>query len=281
MTDLAMSATPTADVATQDTGTTGGVVENVQPGSDAAGQTATASENFLPQGVDVNSLPPVLRAELDRINKEMVRGFTAKTQKHAEQLKAAEAFKQEAELFRQYKPVFENEEFVRMWNDFVKAQQTPATAEQNVDPKYQELEQKVQAMEQRAQRAEALEYIDAFAGAVGEDGQRLRPDFDRLEAAVIDEGNNLMNVCVDIAKTKAQSPQEALQMGYDLAKKLYDAIFEEGRKAAIGKVTSKLRNGTNPPSMSTTQSIFTGDPKKIDARQAFELAKKGIRVPTE
>ena len=290
MDNLAVAdATPQlVGVAPQNNGTTGQTNGAVQTGGGANTQSATNQATFIPQGVDVNTLPPVLRAELDRINKEMVRGFTTKTEEIANQRKEYEAAKQDAELFKQYKSTLQDERFVQQWNEYVKSQSQVAENEGNeVDPEIAELKQTVAAMVQENQATKAMTFIDAWASAKDENGTPLRPEFGDFEAIKVNEGNNLMNLCIELARNDISakggkmSPDLILDSGYKMAKDLHARIFEEGRKSAFGKVQAKIRNASQPPTVPTNQTVFSGDSKSIDGAKALAMAKKGIQIPRE
>lgn len=278
MSDLTNASPAPAVSASPSMGTDAPQAGNIQPTGEA-GQGATGSESFLPQGVDHNTLPPVLRAELDRINKEMVRGFTAKTQELAEERKKYEGydtFKQKAELYEQFAT---NPEFIKRWNGFVEesngkngqAQEDPTAA----------IKAEIAEVKQQMQVRELSEFADAFASAKDEKGQLLNPDFDMLGGLQLGKNSDgdeysLLRACVELSQGK--TPQEKLTAGYKAAKQIRDQIFEEGRKHGMGKMLSKVRNSTEAPTISSDKGSFTGDPKKLSVREARELAERGVVV---
>lgn len=254
---------------------------NIQPSGEASGQSATASENFIPKGVDLNTLPPTLRAELDRINKEMVRGFTSKAEALAAKEKLYEGFdgfKQKAELYDQ---IATQEEFVKQWNDYVQKLQQNGQPAPAIDD---ELKKEVMELKQKVQQTEALEFINAWATATNEKGEPLRPDFEKLEnlqfpdvKAADGSSVNLLNVAVHLAP--GRSPEEKLQNGYAVAKKFHDQIFEAGRKSAFGQVQSRIRNGSEPPTVAaSSDQVVVKNPKDISARDALRAAREGKRI---
>lgn len=284
MSDLnaGQGASSEASAAATSNGTASASSGTTQP-SGEAGQGATGSENFLPQGVDINTLPPAVRAELDRINKEMVRGFTAKTQELAEQRKKYEGYdtyKQKADLYEQ---IASQEEFVRQWNEYVKKVGGQGQAGQGDpnDPNVK-LQAEVQEIKTELERAKAGEIVEAFSSAKDEKtGELLHPDFEALHSVVIG-GNekvgeySLLRAAVDLAPGATQ--QERLANGYKAAKAVRDAILEEGRKQGMGKMLARARNSSEAPTLSTEKGVFTGDPKNLSAREARELAEKRVVV---
>lgn len=256
---------------------------SVQPNGEA-GQGATGSENFIPKGVDINTLPPQIRAEVEKINQEMLRGFTAKAQKLAEEQKKYEAYddyKQKAELYDQFSS---REDFVKTWNEYVqKMNQQDQTGV--VDPKTKELEQRLNTLETERKQAEMSETIEAFASAADETGNVLHPEFDRYNSMMLGEVEgpdgkprslSILNAAIELAP--GNSPLEKLENGYKKIAELHDQIFKSGQKSGMGKMLAKVRNGTDAPTISTDKSVFTGDAKKLSAREARELAEKGVRA---
>lgn len=275
------NASPDAGAAVTPSGPAASSAGTIQPAGEA-GQGATGAENFLPQGVDLNSLPPAVRAELDRINKEMVRGFTAKTQKLAEDQKKYgdyDTLKERASLYDQ---IAQQDEFVNQWNDFVKKQGAPPDQANAADPNH-EIKKQLEQMQTKFQEIELKEFVDAFAAAKDEKGQDMNPDFDVLNG--IQMGKNqqgqdysLLRACVELSQ--GASPQDRVKMGYQAARKIRDQILEEGRKQGMGKMLSKVRNSTEAPTITSDKGVFTGDPKSLTTREARELAEKGIVLRT-
>jgi hypothetical protein len=139
-------------------------------------------------------------------------------------------------------------------------------------------------MSQKMQISELTQVTDAFAEAVNEKGEKMHPDFDRLNEVVIGKtqvGNSteeysLLRACVELAQGK--TPQEKLAMGYKTAKELHDKIFEEGRKAGMGRLQTKVLNGTNPPSGSSGEVLSVTDKKPKNAHEALAMARRGQMV---
>lgn len=272
-----MAGNPSSEPAssTEGTGTTNG----------EARQSATAQDSFIPQGVDLSTLPPNLRQHVEKINADMVRGFTEKTTKLSETIKsesakAAEAFKQKAELYDQ---IATQEEFVKMWNEHVQKAQATATGQDPNDPVAQ-MKAQLQEMQQKMQLSETAQITDAFAEAVNEKGEKLHPEFDRLNAIMLGkfqdgqtvEDFSLLRACIELSQ--GRNPQEKLANGYKSAKANYDAIFEEGKKAGMGRQQAKALNGSLPPSNSIGETLTVTEKKPRNAHEALAMAKKGVMV---
>lgn len=241
------------------------------------GQGAPPADDLF-SGVDPNKLPPEAKAAYD----SMLKDYRTKTARisettKSEVAKATQAYKEKVALYDQ---IAGQEEFVKQWNDYVQKASNP-----NADPAdpVSKLETMVQEMKQKIEGSEIKQVTDAFADAVNEKGEKINPDFDRLNEIMI--GNlsangqqqpfSLLRACIELAPGK--SPHEKLTAGYKNAKAQYDAIFEAGRKAGLGRVNSKVQNGTNAPS-GMNGEITTTDKRPKTAREAMELARKGIRV---
>lgn len=259
---------------------------NIQSGGEAR-QSATATETFVPQGMNVNTLPPAVRAEMERVNNEMVRGFTAKTQKLAEEAKKYEgydAFKQKAEFYDQFSA---QDEFVKRWNDYVEevnARKNGVQKADSSDPvhaKLAEFEKQLQAERLARQESEVMTFVDAFSNAKDEKGAPLHPDFEALSEYTLGASKeageySLLRACIELAG--GNTPQERVSAGYKIAKGIRDQLLEEGRKQGMGRMLSKVRNSTEAPTISSDKTSFNGDAKKLSVREARELAEKGVVV---
>lgn len=276
------AGTPVETVAGSPAGSAG-VSTGASNQNGEASQSATESDSFIPQGVDINTLPPSVRAMVDKINKDMVRGFTEKTSKLSETIKsesakAAEAFKSKAE---QYDMIAQQEEFVKQWNDYVQKSQAAGTPAQEGDPVLSQMKQQIEQMNQKIQMSELSQVTESFADAVNDKGEKIHPDFDKLNdfsIGKLQNGQNaeeysLLRACVELSPGK--SPQEKLTLGYKAAKELHDKIFEEGRKAGMGRIQAKVMNGTVPPSMSNADVLTVTDKKPKNAQEALAMAKRG------
>ena len=275
------AAAPDANIsAPPDTGTADIGNGNGQATGNANGQSATGSESFVPRNVDLNTLPPQVRAYVDEVNKQMVRGFTEKTTKLSETVKsetakAVEAYRQKAEFYDQ---IAQQEEFVRMWNDHVQKASNPSPNTYPTQQKLQQMEQKQAEIEMKVRTAETLEVINAFAEAKNEKGEKLHPDFDKLSAFKIGTHQksgeyDLLRAAIELAP--GNSPHQKMENGYKAAKATYDAIFEEGKKAGMGRVQQRAQNGSFAPT-GTTNATGTAPRRAKDALEALQFAKQGL-----
>ena len=247
---------------------------------EASGQGATGQDSFIPKGLDLNTLPPHVRAQVEKINSDMVRGFTEKTTKLSETAKQeaakmTESFKQKAELYDQ---LAGQEEFVKMWNDHVAKTGQPPTPDP-ADPVAQ-LSTKLQQMEQKIAESELIQVTDSFADAVNEKGEKLHPDFDKLNSLVLGKTQKGQEVTFLRAFTElstGKTHQERLANGYKAAKAFHEQIFEEGRKAGLGRTQTKLMNGSSPPT-NINGNFQVTEKRPKSAHEALEMAKKGIAV---
>lgn len=247
--------------------------------SGEASQSATTTESFIPEGVDINTLPANVRAIVEKINKDMVRGFTEKTTKLSETTKsevskATQALKEKADFYDQ---IAAQEEFVKQWNEYVQKAQSSQNPESG-DLVLDQMKAQLQEVNQKIRMGEVGQIIDAFATAEDEKGNPLHPDFDELNTISLGklgdrEEYSLLRVCVDLAPGKNDA--EKLALGYKAAKAIRDSIFEEGRKAGLGRLEKKILNGSNPPTSSPgeLQSITEKRPK--NAAEALAMAKRG------
>lgn len=244
-----------------------------------ATQGATGQDSFIPKDVDVNTLPPNLRAIVDKINKDMVRGFTEKTSSISEKVKqeTAKAVAQYQEKAKLYEQIAAQEDFVQKWNAYVQEKQSGGQTAEG-DPKLSQLEAKFEEINQKIQMSELSQMTNAFAEAVNEKGVKLHPEFDELNTLPVGQGPNgeqfsLLSVCSKLAQ--GQTPQERLANGYKQAKLAYSTIFEAGKKAGMGRVQAKIQNGTQPPSNSTGDILSYTEKRPKNAREAIEMARRG------
>ena len=280
MTDQ-ISATDNSVTATLDnpTGTQGSVNGTGAVGGQASEATPTSD---LFKGIDPNQLPPQARVAYD----SMLRDYRQKTGQLSETVKqetakAAEAYRQKAEAYDQ---ISAQEEFVKQWNEYVQKVQASGQTPQEGDPVLTQMRQQLQEMNQKIQLSELSQVTEAFAEAANEKGEALHPDFDDLNSISIGQVNNgnqledfsLLRACVELAR--GNSPQERLANGYKMANSVRESIFEEGRKAGMGRLQTKVLNASNPPSNTVGEVLSTTEKKPKNAREALEMARKGIRV---
>lgn len=248
------------------------------PTDSQATETAPVSEESFTK-LDPKNLPPALKASYD----EMLRDYKAKTTSVSERVKqeTAKAVAEYQEKATLYEQIAQQEEFVKQWNEYVQKQQSQGQEPVEGDPKLVQLEQKFNEINQKLQLSEMTQVMDSFADAVNEKGVKLHPDFDELNSLTIAQGPNgedfsLLNLCVKLST--GSNPQERLSNGYKQAKAAYTSIFEAGKKAGMGRVQAKVLNGTNPPSNSTGDILSVTDKKPKNAREAMDMAKKGLVV---
>ena len=266
--DNSPSAGPAA--AASGTGATGGQVQGGTPADD------------LFKGVDPNKLPPEVRAHYDG----MLRDYREKTGKLSETIKteaakATETYRQKAEMYEKFA---QQEDFVRQWNEYV--QKVNTAGQQNPgDPMLTQLKEQIQQVTQKLQFQELQQVTEAFADATNDKGEKLHPEFDKFNSIVIGqvpggdgEEFSFLRACIELAP--GESPQEKLTNGYKTAEESYKAIFEEGRKAGMGRLQQKVLNGTQPPSNTPANLSLTDKPPK-NAREALALAKRGVMVSRE
>jgi len=238
------------------------------------------SDNDLFKGIDPTKLPPEAKAAYD----SMLRDYRDKTGKLSERVKseaskAAEAFKQKAE---QYDQISSQEEFVKQWNDYVKKYSEHNNGEKpsEGDPRYKELESKLEEVRSEVEMSKLKDITDAFADAVNEKGEKVNPDFDSLNEIIVGELDHgegkkepfsLLRACIELAG--GNNPQEKLALGYKMAKQVKESIFEEGRKAGLGKVQSKILNSSTPPT-NISGDLNVTDTKPKNAREALEMARR-------
>lgn len=213
---------------------------------------------------DVNSLPPQLRPAYD----SMLRDYREKTGGLSEERKALAAAKEKA---AEYDKLVSDQEFVQRWNDYI-TQKSNAQPEPPADPKIMDLERRLAVRE-------TADFMNAFAEAVDDKGQKIRDDFDRLNGIMIGENVSLLNACIQCVGQGEIS--ERVSKGYDLAKKVWAQVYDVGYKAGRGKVGQVVRDGTEPPTPTAGQQVYAGDPKKITPREAVRLARQGITVPRD
>ena len=254
-----------------------------QPNGDANGQGASVEETL--GNVDPRTLPPQLKSVYDN----MLRDYKTKTTKVAETVKAqlAKELEPHREKLSAYEQLVKEEAFVQKWNEYVAEEQAKQNAPQR-DPndpnaklakKVQELEKSQEEIHMQVRASEALDTINAFAAAVDDKGEKLHPEFDKLSGFSLGKhekaGNyDLLRAAVELAP--GDNIQQKIENGYKNAEAVYKAIYEEGRKAALGHVQQKVRNGTTAPSNLPAGNLTASRPK--DAAEALEWAKKGIAV---
>ncbi len=250
--------------------------EGTVPDNGHAEGAPVTEESFTK--LDPKTLPPALKASYDN----MLKDYKEKTTSISERIKqetqrAAETYRQRAEAYDQ---IAQQEEFVKQWNEYVQKSQSQGQPVEG-DPKLQQLEAKFQEINQKLQLSEMNQVTESFADAVNDKGVKLHPDFDELNSLKIGqmktgEEFSLLRACVELAS--GSNPQERLSNGYRDAKQAYNSIFEAGKKAGMGRIQTKIQNGTQPPTNSNGEMVSYTDKKPKNAREALEMARKGQMV---
>jgi len=75
--------------------------------------------------------------------------------------------------------------------------------------------------------------------------------------------------------------EDLLKKAYNNAKAVRDDIYTRGYQAGLKRISEKSNNYSEPPTGGTPPVYQSGDPKNISASEAFEMAKRGIRVPQD
>lgn len=244
------------------------------------GQAQGGAPDEIFKGIDPRTLPPQAKTLYDSMLKE----FRAKTGSLSERVKSQ--VEKEVASYRekasQYEQIAAQEDFVKQWNEYVqKTQNQTGAPPQEGDPVLSQMKAQLQEMNQKIQMSELSQVTEAFAEAVNDKGEKLRPDFDSLNGIVIGKLNgkdeySLLRASIELAP--GNNPQEKLSNGYKMAKATYDSIFESGRKAGLGRLNQKTLNGTLPPTNSGGEILSTTEKKPRNAHEAMQLARKGIMV---
>lgn len=246
-------------------------------GTDGQAQGGAPDEIF--KGIDPQKLPPELKKTYDSMLTDY-RGKTAKLSESikAEVEKATQSYKSKADM---YDSISAQEEFVTKWNEYV--QKSQANPNQNGDPVLEKVKAQVDEMNRKMQTQEMEQVTNAFAEAVDDKGVKVHPNFDKLNDIMVGslkegdsvEGYSLLRAAIELSPG---TPQEKLVGGYKKADEIYKAIFEEGRKAGMGRVRDKILNGTLPPTGGTNDSLTITEKKPRNAREALDMAKRGVIV---
>jgi len=280
MSDLENSTPETGATATAEMPPVSGT-GTVQANGEATGVAPAGEETFTK--VDPNKLPPQLRESYNN----MLRDYKEKTQRISETTKsevekAVQAYRDKA---AQYDQIATQEEFVKQWNEYVqKTQAQTGQAPQEGDPVLSQMKAQLQEMNQKIQLSEMAQITEAFAEAENEKGEKINQAFDALNNISIGKlqiGNetedfSLLRACIELDSSK--TPQEKLANGYKMAKAVYDQIFESGKKAGMGRLQTKVNNGSLPPTNSSSEGLSMTERKPKNAREALEMAKRGQMV---
>lgn len=220
----------------------------------ASGQAAPVDDGSTFTDIDPQSLPPKDRANYDN----MLRDYKRKTADIADIKRKAEAFdawqRHQANSQRitdeDYSRAFENKDSFQQF------------LQKAAEPVVQELQQTKQEL--------ASTKADLFL----KDFKAKHADFDELDSDGVITGHVQLNP----PKSEAEWSR-SLKAAYDYAKRLQSKYEEKGYKRGIGRVQEKADQSTEMPSGSPSQVYAGGDPTKITAAEAVELAMRGIKVP--
>lgn len=245
-------ATPAATP--EPTNTANGTVPNTNgEARTTEGQAAPVEETFT--SVDVQSLAPTDRTAYEN----MQRDYKKKTAEIAEVRRKAEAFdtwqqQQQVEKARitdeDYNRAFENKESFE------------SLLKKTAEPIVSEL--------QETRR----ELADAKAGLFLKEFKAGHKDFDELDS------DGVITGYVQLNPPRTEREWETrLTEAYKYAEKLRSKWEDKGYKRGISRVQEKAAQSTEMPTGSPSQVYTGGDPVKITAKEAVELAMRGIRVP--
>jgi len=288
--EVAVTATP--EMGTEPTTDT-----TATPASGEAkeGQSATGEVSFIPKDLDLNTLPPEVRAKLEESNRQMVKGFTEKTQTLAEERKSYEGAKKKAEYYDQLmsdqrvRALLSGKNGQAQANDQNGRPTKDDWDQAKIDPSLtaelmqRELAYQDQSRQQETLRNDASAFVDEFMGAEGPDGKPMRPDF----GALVDIGPegakmNLVNLFLSQDPMSANDPaqwSQALAESYEKAKSFRDHFISQGKKEALEGAKKRAIGSSELPT-GIGGAAYTGpDPSTASDSDLIALAKRGIRVP--
>lgn len=293
--DVAASGNPedpvsSPPVATEGTAvaTTPATAEATASAQGAADGTPKEPESFTK--LDPNSLDPKLMP----FYKSMLGDYTRKTQEAAQTLKAAEAARQKAEFYDtlmadnrvvEYLQKLTNPEpeapqedpFSVSEDEYAQAISSPQGMSQLMKKLFerasQPIHEKLAKQDVELETARAAEILDEFT----EDGH---PDLYELEQ------DKLISIQAAVDKPKSQAEyKQKLAKWYENAKRVtqkhYQRGYEAAKKELLAKSAQIAASATLPPQNSPGKTYSGPDPKTLTAKQAYELAKRGITVPQD
>lgn len=259
-------------------------------------QSAPAEESF--SAIDPKTLSP----EMQAVYKNLQADYTKKTMSIADVRKKADA----------YDAVAKDPKFVSYWKglnqtqkaDFKdqKAEVEKTLGQKIDDARFQKAfetkdgfldlmaevakeavskeRKEIEDLKQYKAVNEASSLVEQFATEKAKDGQLVRPDFYNLEEDKLITG--YLQLAID--PSKGVSPDEynqKLNEAYAWAKTLSQKYFEKGKSEALQIIQKKAATSTEPPTQAAKGAYTGSEPKKLTASEAFQLAKKGIRVPRD
>lgn len=255
-------------------------------------QSASTEENF--SSVDPKTLPP----ELQAVHKSMQADYTKKTQAIAELRKKAESFDKlqqdehvsaylkglsrgEKASFQEQKQEAEKKLGEKISDsDFVKAFQSKDDflnfMQSIIQDGNAKSQKQIESLSQQLMLKDTREFVDSFATELGKDGKPLRPDFNALDEDQLISGFLMIN------QPKAHSKEayaERLNEAYGWAKGISQKYYEKGKSEALQIIQQKAASSTHPPTQAAKGAYTGPDPKKLTASEAFQMAKRGERIP--
>lgn len=257
-------------------------------------QSAPAEESF--SSIDPKTLSP----EMQAVYKNMQADYTKKTMSVADMRKKADAFdkvssrsdfkdwwsgaskeqkadfkEQKAEVEKKLGEKISDEDFTKAFNskdDFL------SFLERVVQDRSEKSQKKIEKLEQQLSVKDAADTVESFATEVGKDGKPVRPDFYSLDEDQLISGFLSVNPPDDNSQ-KAYT--QKLNEAYGWAKQVSQKYYEKGKAEALQIIQKKAAASTEPPTQAAKGAYTGPDPKKITPAEAFQLAKKGIRVPRD
>lgn len=288
---VAVAEAPTGQSAPVQTGTP----ENQNGQANDQGQSAPGADSFT--DIDPNTLPPELQAKY----KSMLADYTRKTQSIADVRKKAETYdqiskdqrfidywnglnrqqkadlkKQEPEAVKKLAEVITPEEFQQA---FTSQEKFLELLERAVNHTSEKSQKEINALKQQLSVKDAGDVVESFATQVDKaSGQLIRPDFYALDEDGLITGYLSIN---QPEEGTEKAYMQKLNEAYTWAKGMTQKYYEKGRADALARIQQKAATSTEPPT-NAAKGAYTGpDPKKLTPGEAFQLAKKGIRVPRD
>jgi len=288
------------------------------PGTANQGQNEPQPQ-VIPSGEGETPQPPVdesfteidpntLSAENQKAYKNMLTDYKRKTQAVADQRRSIEANQREAEELRQkasvYDQISSDEAFIDYWNSL--------PAQGGATPTGQPTAQQAQALGLSDEDFnEALSSKEGFSKVLERTikghSEREKIRQDQLEADLrVQKANQFVRdfkskpdytdfdkydkhkfITYQVAlhrphpKSSEKDWDKLLNGAYSNAKNVYNDIYNEGYQAGIQRLKQKEGNLSETPTRGTGPVYQGGKPKEISTSEAFDLAKRGIRVPQD
>lgn len=236
--------------------------------------------------VDVKSLPP----ELQGMAKSLQADYTRKTMAAAESRKKAEAYDRLLSDPRYQKWQSQTHEetpattvdaqkgFTLSEEDYVKALSSKEgfqeVLEKMVGAKSQAIQEKMHSFEQQARESKAKDFIEEFAEAVDEKGNKIHPDVYELNEDGLIAGYLRVN-----RPSSEKDWPDALQKAYQWAKSVVEKPYKKGFEDGLKGVKRKAEQSTLPPGGTGKEAYSGPDPRSLTPKQAMEFALKGQKVP--